>query len=142
MAEFHRLPGTTPERDTNLASDEMILAVELPPSPFAAHAHYLKVRDRASYAFALVSVAAALDRAADGSVRAARIALGGVAHRPWRVRRRRAAPGRHPARARKRIDEAARLCVAGAQPVRDNAFKVALAQRSVARALRVAGGTA
>ena len=141
MTDFHRLPGTTPERDTNLAPDEMILAVELPPSPFASHAHYLKVRDRASYAFALVSVAAALDRAEDGSVRAARIALGGVAHKPWRAgeAERRLVGTRL---ARDAIDDAARMAVAGAQPVRDNAFKVPLAQRAIARALQVAGGVA
>ena len=84
IADFHRLPGDTPERDTNLAPGELIVAVELPPSPFAARSHYLKVRDRASYAFALVSVAAALDLR-DGVVRDAALALGGVAHRPWRV---------------------------------------------------------
>jgi len=141
MGDFHRLPGTTPDRDTNLAPDEMILAVDLPPSPFAAHAHYLKVRDRASYAFALVSVAAALDVAPDGTVRAARLAMGGVAHKPWRApeAERRLAGALLSLDA---IEEAARLCVVGAQPVRDNAFKVALAQRSVARALQLAGGMA
>jgi xanthine dehydrogenase YagS FAD-binding subunit len=81
MSEFHRLPGTTPERDTELRRDELIVAVTLPPSPFAGHSRYLKVRDRASYEFALVSVAAALDVAGD-RVRDARIVLGGVAHRP------------------------------------------------------------
>jgi len=141
VAEFHRLPGTTPEQDTNLAPDEMILAVELPPSPFAAHAHYLKVRDRASYAFVLVSVAAALDRAPDGVVRAARIALGGVAHKPWRVAdAERRLVGTRLERAA--LYEAARLCVAGAQPVRDNAFKVALAQRAIVRAVQTAGASA
>jgi xanthine dehydrogenase YagS FAD-binding subunit len=141
MTDFHRLPGTAPERDTTLAADEMILAVELPASPFAAHAHYLKVRDRASYAFALVSVAAALDLAPDGAVRAARVALGGVAHKPWRVpdAERRLAGA---VLTREAIADAARISVAGARPVRDNAFKVALAQRSVARALEVAGGLA
>lgn len=84
IAQFHRLPGHTPQVDTVLQPGEMIVAVDLPASPFALHAHYLKVRDRASFAFALVSVAAALD-IEDGVVRAARIALGGVAHKPWRV---------------------------------------------------------
>jgi xanthine dehydrogenase YagS FAD-binding subunit len=137
MADFHRLPGTTPERDTNLAPDELILAVELPASPFAAHAHYLKVRDRASYAFALVSVAAALDRRGDGTVRDARIVLGGVAHKPWRAQlaERRLIGTRLE---RDAVEEAARLCVAGAQPVGDNAFKVSLAQRAVARAVQTA----
>ncbi len=83
--EFHRLPGTTPERDTNLARGELIVAVELPPSPFADHVCYLKVRDRASYAFALVSVAAALE-VKEGTVRDARVVLGGVAPKPWRAK--------------------------------------------------------
>jgi xanthine dehydrogenase YagS FAD-binding subunit len=139
MSDFHRLPGNTPERDTNLGPDELILAVDLPPSKFADHAHYLKVRDRASYAFALVSVAAALDRAPDGSVRDARIVLGGVAHKPWRVpaAERRLAQSRLAPSA---TAEAARLCVDGAQAVRDNAFKIPLAQRAVVRAVQTAGG--
>jgi xanthine dehydrogenase YagS FAD-binding subunit len=140
MAEFHRLPGTTPERDTNLAPRELITAVDLPPSPFAAGSHYLKIRDRASYAFALVSVAAALDLR-EGLVRGARIVLGGVAHKPWRAEKaEREITGR-------RLDEAsiaaaARASVEGAQPLRDNAFKVDLARRAVAEALRHAGGAA
>ena len=83
--DFHRCPATTPERDTNLAPGELITAVDLPAPGFAEHWHYLKVRDRASFAFALVSVAAALD-IADGTMRDARIALGGVAPKPWRAR--------------------------------------------------------
>jgi xanthine dehydrogenase YagS FAD-binding subunit len=137
IADFHRLPGTTPHIETDVAPDEVVLGVELPPSPFAAHAHYLKVRDRASYAFALVSVAAAVDRRPDGSVRDARIALGGVAPKPWRTK----AAERHltgSRLSRETIDEASRLCVAGAQPIRDNAFKVRLAERAVARAIELA----
>jgi xanthine dehydrogenase YagS FAD-binding subunit len=139
LQDFHRLPASTPQQDTNLAPDELIVAVDLPPSRFADHAHYLKVRDRASYAFALVSVAAALDRAGDGTVRDARIVLGGVAHKPWRVpaAERRLIGSRLDASA---IDDAARAAVDGAQPVRDNAFKVPLAQRAVARAIRTAAG--
>jgi xanthine dehydrogenase YagS FAD-binding subunit len=130
----------TPDRDTNLARDELIVAVELPPSPFAEHSHYLKVRDRASYAFALVSVAAALD-VADGTVRDARIVMGGVAHKPWRTREaERALIGRRLDRAS--IDAAADASILDAQPIRDNAFKVPLARRAVARALRTAGGVA
>ena len=82
--DFHRLPGATPERDTNLQPGELILSIDLPPSPYAAHSHYLKVRDRASYDFALVSVAAALELDSR-IIRGARIALGGVAHKPWRA---------------------------------------------------------
>ena len=85
FADFHRLPGDTPERDNLLADDELITAIELPPDHLASHSHYLKIRDRASYAFALVSVAAALELAGDTIVDA-RLALGGVAHKPWRDR--------------------------------------------------------
>jgi len=140
MARFHRLPGDAPERDTELAPGELITAVELPQSPFAARSHYLKVRDRASYAFALVSVAAALD-VRDGSVRDAALALGGVAHRPWRV------VAAEEALVGRPLDDATiaaatdRL-LAGARPLRENAFKVDLARRAIARALRTAGGAA
>ena len=82
IADFHRLPGITPERDTNLASDELIVALDLPAMPFATRSHYLKVRDRASYAFALLSVAAALDLDSTKKIKAARVALGGVADKP------------------------------------------------------------
>src|SRR5947207_10232957 len=85
FADFHRLPGNTPNIDTNLQPDELIVAVDLPEIPFATRSHYLKVRDRASYAFALVSVAAALDVDSNNKIKAARIALGGVAHKPWRA---------------------------------------------------------
>src|SRR5438045_6007715 len=85
FADFHRLPGNTPQRDTNLEHDELIEYVDLPAIPFATRSHYLKVRDRASYAFALVSVAAALDLDSSKKIKAARIALGGVAHKPWRA---------------------------------------------------------
>jgi len=140
IGEFHRLPGDTPQRDSNLDPGELIVAVDLPASPFAAHSHYLKVRDRASYAFALVSVAAAIDLR-DGVVRDAALALGGVAHRPWRVAAAEAALIGKP------LDEASiaaasdRL-LAGARPLKDNAFKVDLARRSIARALQTAGGMA
>ena len=134
MLDFHRLPESHPERDTNLAPDELIVAVELPRNSLAERSHYLKVRDRASYAFALVSVAAALDME-DGVVRDARIALGGVAHKPWRaLEAEQILVGR-------RVDadsirRAAEACVAGAKPLEHNAFKVELARRSVARALQ------
>jgi xanthine dehydrogenase YagS FAD-binding subunit len=139
MADFHRLPGTTPQQDNNLAPGDLITAVELPPSRFASHSHYLKVRDRASYAFALVSVACALDRT-DGRVREARIVLGGVAHKPWRVtaaERQLVGTTLEP----RAVESAAQVSVEGARPYRDNAFKIALAQRAVARAIRTAGGT-
>ncbi len=83
FSEFHRLPGEHPEHETNLQPDEIITAVDLPAAAWAKKSHYLKVRDRASYAFALVSVAAALE-VEDGKIKTARVALGGVAHKPWR----------------------------------------------------------
>ncbi len=134
MAEFHRLPGATPQLDTNLRPDELITAIDLPAMPFAARSHYLKVRDRNSYAFALVSVAAALDIDGSGIIRQARIALGGVAHKPWRVpAAERALLGRKPGDAA--YSAAANVLLRGAQPHRFNAFKVELARRSLARAL-------
>jgi xanthine dehydrogenase YagS FAD-binding subunit len=140
IGDFHRLPGDTPERDANLEPGELIVAVDLPASPFAARSHYLKVRDRASYAFALVSVAAALDLR-DGVVRDAALALGGVAPRPWRLVSAEAALIGRP------LDDAgvaaaSERLLAGARPLRDNAFKVELARRSIARALQTAGGLA
>ena len=140
IAEFHRLPGDTPQVDTELRPDELIVAIELPPNSFAGASHYLKVRDRASYAFALVSVAAALD-VRDGVVRSARVALGGVAHKPWRATTSEQALVGKPLDAAG-IGRAARDCVLGAKPLKENAFKVELARRSVARALHVAGGLA
>jgi xanthine dehydrogenase YagS FAD-binding subunit len=136
--DFHRLPGNTPQFDTTLEAGELITAVELPPSPFAARSHYLKVRDRASYAFALVSVAAGLD-IRDGIVRDAALALGGVAHKPWRV------PAAEQALIGKRlegptIEAAVGAALRGAKPLEHNAFKIPLAERSIVRALRVAGG--
>ena len=140
IAEFHRLPGDTPERDTNLHAGEIITAVDLPASPFAAHATYLKVRDRASYAFALVSVAAALDLR-DGVVRDAALALGGVAHKPWRVAAAEQALIGRPLDDAS-IAAASALLLEGAKPLQHNAFKIELARRSIARALTTAGALA
>jgi len=138
LSEFHRLPGRTPELDTNLKPDELILSIDLPPSPYARHSHYLKVRDRASYEFALVSVAAAMDLQG-GVVRSTRIALGGVAHKPWRAEAaekmlvgQKATPAM--------FEAAARQAIAGAKPYRENAFKVELTKRAIVRALSIAGG--
>jgi xanthine dehydrogenase YagS FAD-binding subunit len=140
MEEFHRLPGERPERDTTLAPGELIVAVELPAAGFAEHSAYLKVRDRASYAFALVSAAVALDLR-DGTIQEARVALGGVAHKPWRSRE----TERLLKGARADADafaRAAAACVAGAQPRAENAFKVELAPRTVVRALQLASRSA
>ena len=139
MADFHRLPGNTPQRDTNLEHGELITAVDLPPSQFTK-AHYLKLRDRASYAFALVSVAAALDMQGN-TVRNARIALGGVAHKPWRATRSEEMLAGQ-ALAPDVLRKAAAAAVEGAKPYRDNAFKVELAQRAIVRAVQSAGGMA
>jgi len=137
FADFHRLPGDAPQRDTTLADGELVTAVELPPSRFERHAHYLKVRDRASYAFALVSVAAALELQ-DGRVRDAALALGGVAHKPWRVPAAEQALVGRPLSADS-MAAAADALLAGAAPQTRNGFKVTMARRAVARALQVAG---
>jgi len=136
IAEFHRLPGDVPEQDTNLAPEELITAVVLPRSASAAHSHYLKVRDRASYAFALVSVAVALEMEGK-EVRKARLALGGVAHKPWRVE------AAEALLVNKAPDAQAFAIVAdailtGAKPLRYNHFKVEMARHAIIRALQLA----
>ena len=140
IADFHRLPGDAPQRDTTLADGELIVAVDLPPDGFADRAHYLKLRDRASYAFALVSVAAALD-VRDGVVQDAALALGGVAHKPWRRPEAEARlVGRAPTDAA--FADAADVLLQGARPATQNGFKVALAKRAIVRALQTAGAQA
>ncbi len=127
IAEFHRLPGETPHVETALEPGELITAVTL-PSPAGGRHFYRKVRDRASYAFALVSVAAVVQR--DGS---GRVALGGVAHKPWRVE---AAEAELPRGAK----PATAAILDGARPTRENAFKVTLAERALASVLAEARG--
>jgi len=139
IADFHRLPGNTPNIDTNLQADELITAVDLPAIPFATRSHYLKVRDRASYAFALVSVAAALD-VQNGKINAARVALGGVAHKPWRAQRAEAvlvgqAVGEKTFRA------AAEAELAPVKGYKHNSFKIELAKRAIVRALSTVSAT-
>jgi xanthine dehydrogenase YagS FAD-binding subunit len=136
MRDFHRLPGSTPQWDTNLAPGELITAVDLPPNAFAANAHYLKLRDRASYAFALVSVAAALN-IRRGVVQDVRLVMGGVAHKPWPVSQAAAMLVGKP------LDEAAARALAEAAlcdalPHVHNAFKVELGKRALVRALLTA----
>jgi xanthine dehydrogenase YagS FAD-binding subunit len=135
LVDFHRLPGNTPERDTNLAPDELIIAIDLPPTTFAARSQYLKVRDRASYAFALVSVAAALELGPNNKINDARVALGGVAHKPWRA----------TTAEKKLIGDsanentfraAAEAELAAAKAYKYNGFKIELAKRAIVRALR------
>jgi xanthine dehydrogenase YagS FAD-binding subunit len=126
IADFHRLPGTSPERDTDLEPDEFITGVTLPPPP-PGRQLYRKVRDRASYAFALVSVAAIVD-AKGGAIRQARFAFGGVAHRPWRVEE--AETGLAGATASKAaFDAAGDAVLNGAQGCGHNDFKIALTRR-------------
>lgn len=133
FADFHRLPGDAPERDNLLADDELITGIELPAESFAGHSNYLKIRDRASYAFALVSVAAALDLDG-GVVRDVRLALGGVAHKPWRDKAVERMLIGKPA-TRENFAAAADAMLRDAQPLEHNAFKVKLARRAIIRAL-------
>src|SRR6202166_5011138 len=133
FADFHRLPGTTPQRDTNLRPDEIVTAVELPAQGFAGHYTYLKIRDRLSYAFALVSVAAALELDGD-TIKQARLALGGVAHKPWRDASAEAAL-RGKAATRATFTRAADLVLRDAKGFPHNAFKIDLARRVIVRAL-------
>jgi xanthine dehydrogenase YagS FAD-binding subunit len=134
FADFHRLPGDTPDRETNLQPDELITAVDLPASKFAARSHYLKIRDRASYAFALVSVAVAVEVGAGGKIATARLALGGVAHKPWRaVEAEQALAGQAPSE--EAFQMAAEAALAKAKGYAHNTFKIDLAKRSIVRAL-------
>jgi xanthine dehydrogenase YagS FAD-binding subunit len=138
LEAFHRLPGERPDRETMLEPGEMIVAVRLPAEAalLAAHARYLKVRDRTSYAFAIVSAAAALRIEAD-VIAQARIAMGGVALKPWRARA--AEQILIGARADTVLfQRAAKAALADAKPSGDNAFKIELARRVVARALALA----
>jgi xanthine dehydrogenase YagS FAD-binding subunit len=132
FADFHRLPGTTPEIDTNLRPDELIVSIDLPSSPYAEHSAYVKVRDRASYAFALVSAAAALEMEG-GTIRSARLALGGVAMKPWRSETAEAALQGKPAN-EESYRAAATTAMAGAKTYEHNAFKVAMAKEAIVRA--------
>ncbi|WP_205548074.1 FAD binding domain-containing protein [Pseudomonas carnis] len=133
FADFHRLPGDAPQRDNQLADDELITAIELPADHLARHSHYLKIRDRASYAFALVSVAAALELDGDEIIDA-RLALGGVAHKPWRDRAVEALLiGRTVSR--ETFSAAADALLQDAEPLEHNGFKVKLGRRAIIRAL-------
>jgi len=133
LLDFHRLPGTTPQRDTNLGADEIVTAIGLPPRGFAKHYSYLKIRDRLSYAFALVSVAAALEFDG-GAIKEARLALGGVAHKPWRDAKAEAMlRGRQATR--DAFTRAADALLRDAKGLAHNAFKIELARRAIVRAL-------
>ena len=130
LTELHRLPGDTPEIETELRPGDLITAVELRANRFAGRCSYRKVRDRSSFAFALVSVAAALELAGDGTIREARLALGGVAHKPWRARAAEAAlAGATPTEAHFR--KAADAELSAARALMHNAFKIELAKRVI-----------
>jgi len=145
--QFHRLPGDQPERDTTLEADELITHLVLPDSRrFAGHSCYLKLRERASYAFAVVSVAAMLDLDHQGLIREARLALGGVAHKPWRDREAEAMLSGKPAEPAS-FAAAADLLLKDARPaggpallesLPGNAYKIPLARRAIVRALEMA----
>jgi xanthine dehydrogenase YagS FAD-binding subunit len=139
FADFHRLPGSTPNVETNLKDDELITSVDLPAIPFATRSHYLKIRDRASYAFAIVSVAAALEIDAARKITAARIALGGVAHKPWRAQK---AEQQLIGKGgdEKTFRAAAEAELAAAKGYKHNEFKIELAKRSIVRALMTVAG--
>lgn len=133
LVNFYRLPGDEPQRDTVLEQGDLITAIDLPDLPFAIRSHYRKVRDRASYAFALVSVAAAIE-VSDGIVRDVRIAFGGVAHGPWRALKAEEALRDAPV-SEEAFRRAADLELAAAQPLQDNAFKIPLLRNVLARTL-------
>src|SRR3984893_8012934 len=141
FVEFHRLPGDAPERDNVLGRGDLIVAVEVPASPDGRASHYLKVRDRQSYEFALVSAAAAV--AMDGQhIISARLAFGGVAHKPWRLTNAEAALGGASLDDVGALQSAISLSFVDVRPLAHNAFKIELAQRAALRALQIAGARA
>ena len=135
LTQFYRLPGNTPQIENGLEPNELITYVTLPPLPSGAHSYYLKLRDRASYEFALAS-AAVIVQVNDGNIQKAQIALGGVGTVPWRSREAEQALQGKPAND-ETFRNAAQAAMAGARPLHDNAFKVKLAQLCLTRALRV-----
>ncbi len=140
FADFHRLPDSTPQRDTNLRPNEIVTAVSLPAQRFTTNYSYLKIRDRLSYAFALVSIAAALELESN-TIKDARLALGGVAHKPWRDGEVEAALRGRPA-TRTTFTNAADLLLLDAKGLEHNTFKIELARRGIVRTLtQAANGT-
>ena len=140
IADFYQVPGSTPEREAVMEHGDLIIAVALPVEAFMARSHYVKVRDRASYAFAMTSVAAALD-VQRGIIKAARIALGRVATKPWRAletEKRLIGQRANQATYRATADAA----IEGARPQKHNEFKIELTKRTVMRALETVGGMA
>lgn len=139
FAEYHRLPGDSPQKDNTLNAGDLIVSIEIPKNNFGKTSYYLKVRDRASYAFALISVAAALEM--DGTrIRQARVALGGVAHKPWRaLDAEKFLAGKEATEANFR--EAAEIEMKSAKPLAHNEFKIELGKRAIIRALIKATGS-
>jgi xanthine dehydrogenase YagS FAD-binding subunit len=138
FADFHRLPGERPGAESTLDRNELIIAVEIPDSVFTQHKHYLKVRDRASYAFALVSVAAAL-HIDQGMVKAVRLVMGGVAHKPWRLfEAEKSLVGHAPSETI--FIQAAEIAMHGAIAFEHNAYKLKLAPNAIIQALKIAAG--
>jgi xanthine dehydrogenase YagS FAD-binding subunit len=136
FADLHRLPGDMPEKDTTLEAGELITAVDIPDGPFTKHVHYQKVRERASYAFALLSVAAALDL--DGTtIKGARLAMGGVAHKPWRLAAAEQALVGKPA-TEETFRQAAAVAMQGAKAFKHNAYKLRLGPNTIVQALKTA----
>ena len=138
FSAFHRLPGDQPQKDNTLEASELITSIEIPLNKYSAHSHYLKIRDRASYAFALVSVAAALDITADG-IASARIALGGVAHKPWRaVKAEEYLIGKKPSK--EVFQSTAKIALENAKGYGENDFKIPLGINAIEEALSIASG--
>lgn len=138
IADFHRLPGAHPELDNTLDKREIITGIDIPDNNFAAHTAYLKVRDRTSYAFALISVAVAMDLEGD-MIRNVHLAMGGVAHKPWRLTEAEAMlKGKRATAANFKL--AAELAMKGAKSYGDNDFKLKLAPNSIIQALKTASG--
>jgi xanthine dehydrogenase YagS FAD-binding subunit len=141
LAEFHRLPGATPHLESVLRPSEVVTAIVVPAHPAARRSHYLKVRDRASFEFAIVSAAVALEMQADGRIRQARVALGGVGTKPWRLPRVEAALA-GASLAPEGVRQAAALAAQGARGWGHNDFKIELMQRAIVRAVETAGARA
>lgn len=140
FGDFHRLPGDSPQLDTNLQKNELILAVEIPDAPLTRQVHYLKVRDRASYAFALVSVAVALE-IDQNNIKTARLTMGGVAHKPWRFpEAEKIMTGQ--AVSERIFQQAAEAAMKGARALGHNAYKLKLAPNAIVQALKIATGKA
>ncbi|CAN7741930.1 FAD binding domain-containing protein [Variovorax sp. LjRoot178] len=141
LTELHRLPGTTPHLETVLQPSEVITAIVVPAHPVARRSHYLKIRDRASFEFAVVSAAVALELQGDGRIRQARVALGGVGTKPWRLPRVEAALA-GSSLAPEALRQAASIAAQGAQGRGHNDFKIELMQRAIVRAAETAGARA